>query len=257
MVEITPALFIGHGSPMNMFQDNEFTRDLKDLGTKLKKPRAVAVISAHWMTENILVTAEKNPKMIYDYYGFPKEFYNFRYSPPGSPEIATMIAENLPQKSKSLSYDWGLDHACFSILKHIYPSEDVPVIEISIDLSKSPRFHYEIGQKFNPLREKGVMFIGSGNMMHSFKFIDYEQFREPYTWAKEFDEILEHAMVSRNHESLINFKQWELSRKAFQSYDHYLPMLYILGMQRENEELQFIHNSIQHGSVSHRCFKIG
>ncbi|QEE16759.1 4,5-DOPA dioxygenase extradiol [Promethearchaeum syntrophicum] len=257
MKKLTPALFISHGSPMNMEMDNPYTRDMKKLGSIIEKPKAIVVISAHWITKDSLVTADIRPKMIYDFYGFPKELYEFKYDAPGSPAIAEKIAQILPSSERSLSFNRGLDHASYSVLKYIFPKADIPVLEISIDYNKSFRFHYDLGKKLGKLREDGILFIGSGNMIHNFKYMKPKMESPPFPWAIELDETLKTAIENKDHDSLINYKKIPLHDMLFETHDHYLPMLYILGMQRDNEKAKFLHRSIQHGSGNQLCFQVG
>ena len=252
-----PALFIGHGSPMNIIQDNEFTNDLKKLGNSLPTPEAILVISAHWLTNGTYVTCEAQPRQIYDYYGFPKELYEFKYHPQGKPELAKQITQLGTDKEIQCSTEWGIDHAAYMVLGHIFPDANIPTLELSLDYYKPPEFHYDLARILNPLRKQGVLIIGSGNMIHTFRFIDYNQYVKPYQWALDFDLTLKNDILKRNHEKLIHYEGYPLSSKAFQTNEHYLPMLYILSLQEKDEAFKFIHEGFQHGSISHRSFQIG
>ena len=252
-----PALFIGHGSPMNIIQDNEFTRDLSKLGKKLPLPKAILVISAHWLSRGTYVTCESTPRQIYDYYGFPKELYEFIYHPAGDSNLANQIANLGSGPQIKCSMEWGIDHAAFMVLGHIYPEANIPTLELSLDYYKPPEYHYQFAQILKPLREKGVLIIGSGNLIHTFRYIDYNQYTEPYSWAIEYDKLQKKNILEHKHQDLIHYEQYPLSLKAFQTNEHYLPMLYILGLQEKDEDIKFIHEGFQHGSISHRSFQIG
>ena len=252
-----PVYFIGHGSPMNIIQDNAFTRDLKKIGNTIPKPEAILIISAHFLTRGTFVTCESHPRQIYDFYGFPKELYEFKYRPSGHPEIAKSITDLKAPIKINCTNEWGLDHAAYMILGHIYPEADIPTIELSLDYYQKPEYHYFFARSLKKLREMGVLIIGSGNIIHTFQYIEYNQYAKPYPWAVESDYIIKENILNLNHENLIHYERLSLSPKAFQTNEHYLPMLYILALQDENEPLEFVHEGFQHGSISHRSFRIG
>ena len=254
-----PVIFAGHGSPYNLFQQNSFTQALNGLGEELFKqysPDAIVIISAHWLTRGTYLTGEDNPKMIYDYYNFPKEFYEYIYPANGSSRTAEKITKLLPNVLKP-SDEWGIDHAATIILENLIPSGEFPVIELSLDFRKSPQYHFELGQKLASLREENILFIGSGNLIHTFREINHDMHAEPFEWAVELDENQKQAIDSYDIDSLINYEKIPLSKRGFQSNDHYLPMLYIMGMKQEDEEVRYIFEGFQHGSASHRSFIIG
>jgi len=258
--EKMPVVFIGHGSPMNMVLDNAFTKSLKALGRALPKPRAIMVISAHWLTTGTFVACTKKPKMIYDFFGFPPELYKVRYDCPGAPEYAQLV------KDAQVSCDdrRGLDHAAYSPLLHLFPRADIPVFELSLDYSfnswapKTVRYHYDFAKRFAKLRDQGVLIIGSGNIVHNLDRIDYEIDAAPYSWAAEADEEIKKNLIQGNHGYLIDYPNTAGSASlAAPTLDHYLPMVYAISLQEKNEPLRFTYEAIQNGSISMRCFQIG
>ena len=261
-----PVLFIGHGSPMNIVLKNDFTDRLVSLGWELPKPRAIVVVSAHWLTVGTYVTCVDKPKTIYDFYGFPPELYRIKYPCSGSPDIANAIRESTQGNKIQCDYSWGLDHASWAILKHIYPQADVPVIEMSLDYSpynewkpKSLQHYYDLAQQLDSLREKDVLIIGSGNIVHNLRVADMiDMDAEPYDWAIQFDEQVKRDLLNRNHKGLLNCQN--VSRETSLSVptlDHYLPMIFSIALQGKDENLEFIYEGFQNRSVSMRCFKIG
>ncbi|MFX1464724.1 MAG: 4,5-DOPA dioxygenase extradiol [Promethearchaeota archaeon] len=259
-----PVLFIGHGSPMNIISDNKFTKDLKKLGKELAKPKAILVISAHWLTSGTRVLCSKKPKLIYDFYGFPKELYEIDYPSPGSSNLATIISKKLESYNVKCDYEWGYDHASWSILKHIYPNADIPVLELSLDYGfnrwnlKPIEFHYQFAKNLAFLREQGVLIIGSGNIVHNLSIIDFQVDAPVMDWAIELDDIVKNNLIGYNHEDLINFQRMgDIANLGIPTLDHYLPMIYAISLQEKRESLEFIHEGFQYGSVSMRCFKIG
>ncbi len=257
-MDLLPAAFIGHGNPFNLFNENPFTQSLKKFGKHFfqeYRPEAIVIISAHWLTQGTFITADAIPKMVYDYYGFPEKFYDYIYPAKGSPEISSKISKFLPEIIGT-SLDWGIDHAATIVLENILPSGEIPVVELSIDFKQSLQYHYELGKKLAHLREEGILFIGSGNLIHTFREIEYNINAIPYDWALNLDEIQKEALNTGDLDTLFNFKKVSLGRRGFQSLDHYIPMLYILGMKRDDESIKFLYEGIQHGSVSHRSFEI-
>jgi 4,5-DOPA dioxygenase extradiol len=262
--ETMPVLFIGHGSPMNIILDNEYTRSLVKVAEELPKPRAVLVVSAHWLTHGTSVTCTDNPKTIYDFYGFPDELYTLSYPSPGSPQNAKLTIKTVKSTAASCG-DWGLDHAAWAVLRHMYPHADVPVFEMSLDYSpynswkpKPMEYHYRLAGELAALRENGVLIIGSGNIVHNLGLIDFDIDAKPFDWALRFDEKVKRLLVEGNHKQLVNYLG--IGQEALYSVptlDHYLPMIYAIGLQKKGEQLRFIHEGFQHGSVSMRAFQIG
>jgi len=264
--ERMPVLFIGHGSPMNVVLKNSFTNRLAELGRQLPRPRTILVISAHWLTEGTCVTCMDKPKTVYDFYGFPDALYRIRYPSSGSPDDARLVKESVRSAHIECNYDWGLDHASWTILKHMYPSADIPVIEMSLDYSpynewqpKLTKHYYDLAAELAPLRDRGILIIGSGNIVHNLRLIDFKDMdATPYDWALEFDEKVKRNLISRNHEELLNCRDMDKAASlSVPTLDHYLPMVCALGLQEEDEPLNFIYEGFQHGSVSMRAFQIG
>jgi 4,5-DOPA dioxygenase extradiol len=260
-----PVLFIGHGSPMNIIADNDFTRSLVKLGKELPRPRAILVVSAHWLTQGTFVTCEEKPKTIHDFGGFPEELYRIHYPSPGSPVDARLITEKVKTPTVKCSTEWGLDHASWAILKHIYPKADMPVIEMSLDYppyddggGKTLRYYYDLAKQLTFLREKNVLIIGSGNIVHNLNAADYEYTNaKPYDWAVEFDEQVKRNLLNRNHEALLDFHNLTLAAVlSAPTLDHYMPMIFAIAMQGKGDDLTFTYEGFQNASVSMRCFKI-
>jgi len=259
-----PVLFIGHGSPMNIISDNKFTQDLKKLGTDIPKPKAILVVSAHWLTSGTRVLCSENPKVLYDFYGFPKELYEIDYPSHGLPKLAMQISKELKSYNVICDYDWGYDHASWSILKHVYPKADIPVLELSLDYGfnrwdlKPIKYHYDLAKSLVFLREQGVLIIGSGNIVHNLGIIDYNLNAPVMEWAKKLDETVKQKLISKNHHELIDFKKMgDIAKLGIPTWDHYLPLIYTIALQEKDESLNFVHEGFQHGSVSMRCIQIG
>jgi 4,5-DOPA dioxygenase extradiol len=250
-----PTLFIGHGSPMNIILKNDFTKHLSELGKKLPKPEAIMVISAHWLTRGTFVTCMERPQQIYDFYGFPAELYNFKYDCVGSPKHAAMTKKTVKSIEIKCFDEWGLDHASWAVLKHINPKADMPVYEMSLDMTKDVAFHYNLGRELADLRNEGILIIGSGNMVHNLSLMDYDTDARSDDWVVEIDEKIKDCLLEKNHADLINYQKLDTRiKKAIPTLDHYLPMLYILGMQQKNDKLRFIHEGYQNNTISMRCF---
>ena len=260
--EKMPVLFIGHGSPMNVISDNDFTRSLVKLSNNLPKPKAILVVSAHWLTEGTYVTCMNKPETIYDFYGFPEEMYKITYPSPGAPDFAKDLTQS--EDSINCTTQWGLDHASWAVLKHMYPQADIPVFEMSLDYSfsdghpKPVQYHYDLASRLAGLRKKGVLIIGSGNLVHNLRMADYNMYAKPYDWAVEFDKKMKSNIVNGNLKDLINFENMGSSAHyAVPTLDHYLPMIYTVALREENEPVTFTYEGFQNGSVSMRCFQIG
>ncbi len=254
-----PLLFIGHGSPMNAIDDNNFTRTLNILGSKLPKPRAILVISAHWMTEGTWVTEMAKPKTIHDFYGFPQELFDVQYPAPGSPETAKLIQEMTTHPKVHGDREmWGLDHGTWSVLRHLYPQADIPVLQLSLHMAQPPEYHYKLGQELSMLRDKGILILGSGNLVHNLHQIRWEPNAKPYDWAVEFDEWLKRKLSDRDFSAVINdFHRTKAGNLSVPTLDHYYPLHYILGAADDRDELKFEYEELQNGSISMRSFRLG
>ena len=243
---------------MNVILDNQFTKDMIALGKKLPVPDGIVVVSAHWLTRGTFITSSVSPEQIYDFYGFPPKLYNIIYRAPGSPVIAESVIKLTAENKTGADSERGIDHAAWTILKHIFPKADIPVLELSLDVTKPPVFHYELGRKLGDLRQQNVLVIGSGNIIHNLRDIDFNDEAKPFQWASDFDKIILSELIGNDFSRLIDYeKLGPLATRAIPYFDHYLPMLYILGMKGENDELGFIHESILYGSISMRSFVIG
>lgn len=261
-----PVLFIGHGSPENIILKNSFTERLVRLRHEMPRPQTILVVSAHWLTDGTWVTSVEKPETIYDFYGFPEELYRLSYPSPGSPEVAGMVTELVKKPAVKLDRSRGLDHASWAILKHIYPKADIPVIEMSLDYSPyngwnrpTLQSYYDLAKQLSPLREKGVLIIGSGNIVHNLRLVDTQNMdARPYEWAVEFDEKVKRDLLERNHKDLLNCQNSSRATAlSIPTLDHYLPMIFAAALQEKDDALDFVHEGFQNRSVSMRCFKIG
>lgn len=253
-----PAIFIAHGSPMNAIETNDYIDSIKKLPDEIEKPKAIMVISAHWMTKGTYITDVDQPETIYDFYGFPEELYKIKYSPKGAKKYAEIALNQLKDEKVKGTTAWGLDHGAWTILRHIYPKEDIPVFQMSIDATLSNEEHYRLGKKLAALREKGILIVGSGNIVHNLREIDYDVYARPAEWALEFDNYVANAIKNKNHLDLINYKNIGKSAKlSLPTDEHFLPLLYIAALQEENEAAKFIYEGIYNRSLSMRAVKIG
>jgi 4,5-DOPA dioxygenase extradiol len=256
--ERMPVLFIGHGSPMNAIQDNGFTRSLAAIAGGFARPRAVLVVSAHWQSRGTRLTTADHPRQIYDFYGFPEELYRIEYRPAGAGPVAAELLRALAPLGVAADLSWGLDHASWAILRHMYPGADVPVVELSLDVDSSERKHYELGSRLEPVRAGGVLVVGSGNIVHNLGLMRPAASAKPYPWAVEFDEFVRRAVADREHERLLDYRRiGEAAALAVPTDEHYLPLLYALGAAGESEVPWVFHQGIQHGSVSMTCVAWG
>jgi 4,5-DOPA dioxygenase extradiol len=252
-----PVLFIGHGSPMNAIEDNDFSRFLTTLGTRLPRPQAILSISAHWMTEGTWVTQMAKPKTIHDFYGFPKPLFEVSYPAPGSPQIANLITTTLktvhPDKET-----WGLDHGTWAILRHIYPKADIPTLQLSLHMEEPASYHYELGEKLRFLREKGVLIVGSGNIVHNLGKINWDENGKPFEWAVQFDEWTKSKISARDMKALTDhYLDAPGGKESVPTPEHYYPLLYTLGASEKTDSLSFEYEGIQNGSISMRALSFG
>ena len=256
-----PVLFLGHGSPMNGIEDNEFVREFKKQGQQLDKPNAIIVVSAHWETNGTFVTAMQNPRTIHDFGGFPKELYEVQYPAPGHPKLAKEISEFInPAGTVHLDDKWGLDHGAWTVVKHLFPKADVPVIQLSLDYKMTPQQHYELAQQLKKLREKGVLIVGSGNIVHNLRKVDFRKINKNYgyDWAIEADSKMKKWILEGNHQNLIEFKkQGEAFNLAIPTPEHYLPLLYTLGLKDEKDNTTIFNDNALGGSLTMTSVKFG
>ena len=316
--EKMPVLFIGHGSPMNAIEDNIFSKRWQQMGKEIPTPKAVVVVSAHWLTKGTMVTAMPNPKTIHDFGGFPQALFDVQYPAPGSPELATEIQKLITNPAVELDHDWGLDHGTWSVVKHMYPNADIPVLQLSIDYYKPAAYHYELATEIqklitNPaveldhdwgldhgtwsvvkhmypnadipvlqlsidyykpaayhyelakqllsLRKKGVLIIGSGNMVHNLRMVAWDKLNEPeygFDWALEMNDIFKNKISNGFHKELIQYeKLHKAATLAIPTPDHYYPLLYILALQTDNDKVEFFNDKAVGGSLTMTSVKIG
>lgn len=252
-----PVLFVGHGSPTNALEDNDFTRTWEAEGKKLPRPNAVLCISAHWFVDGTFVHGSPQPQTIHDFYGFPSELYAIKYDCPGAPSIAKEVQNMITKTNVKWDENWGLDHGCWVVIKRLFPNADVPVFQMSLDATKSPQFHYDLAKKLSALRRQGVLIIGSGNIVHNLGMISFDETAKPYDWAIEFDEITKKLILEGNHQSLINYKKLgHAANLAIPSPDHYWPLLYTLALQEKNEKVHFFAQGLTYKSISMRSLII-
>lgn len=251
-----PVLFVGHGSPMNAIEDNPFSRKWKELGDELPRPTAILCVSAHWETKGTFVTAMPDPETIHDFGGFPCELFNVQYPALGDPALANEICQEVCRTPVGLNQDWGLDHGSWSVIKHIYPNADIPVLEFSIDYTKGMQYHYDLAKELAFLRKKGVLIIGSGNMVHNLRMVhvqSVEGFNEPfgYDWAWEMNDLFKEKIQSGDHHALINYPSLsKAARLAIPTPDHYIPLLYALSLQEKREGVEFFNDQALAGSLT-------
>lgn len=255
-----PVLFIGHGSPMNAIEDNAYSQSWHAMGKSLPKPQAILSISAHWITKGTKVTGMSKPRTIHDFGGFPKQLFDQQYPAPGAPEFARLSQELITKDHVGIDETWGLDHGTWSVLLPMYPAADIPVFQLSLDYDQPPAYHYEIGKQLNKLRDKGVLIIGSGNLVHNLGMLDWSNTPgKSFDWAIEFDRKMTDWMNAGDHASILKYQQLmgNTARLAHPTYDHLLPLFYILGLQQKGESLTYFNDRIDMGSISMRSVIIG
>lgn len=260
MKTLMPVLFLGHGSPMNAIAHNSFTQTLESLGRELAPPKSILVVSAHWMTQSSTwVTGMQGPRTIHDFFGFPQALFDVQYPAPGSHELAQAVSDNIQEPAIGIDMNsWGLDHGTWSVLRHVYPHANVPVVQLSLDMTRPPEFHFALGAKLKFLREQGVLIVGSGNMVHNLRQVRWEPDAQPFDWALEHDAWLKTQIEKGDYRALVDSA---LATKAAQlsvpTMDHYLPLLYVLGAAQPGEALTFDVEGIQNGSISMRSVRLG
>lgn len=259
MTDLMPVIFFGHGNPMNAILKNQYSDGWAAIGNELSRPKAVLAISAHWYIPATAVTADPAPRTIHDFGGFPRELYEVEYPAPGSPDLAKRIKGLLEPVAVGLDQQWGLDHGTWSVLCHVFPHGDIPVVQLSIDETKPPEFHYEIGKRLSVLREEDVLIIGSGNLVHNLHTYAWGRHGvEPFDWAVRFEQRVRELLLSGEDAPLVAYEK--LGRDAMLSVptpEHYLPLLYVIGSRREGEAVSFPVNGVDGGSVSMLTVRIG
>lgn len=258
MAKRLPVLSIGHGNPMHALHDNAYTRTLARLGREIGKPKAVVCVSAHWMTEGSWVTHMKHPKTIHDFYGFPKELFDIGYPAPGSPETAELIRRSVAQPKIQLDDAmWGLDHGAWAVLRHMYPKADVPVVQLSVYFEQTGDYHLALGRRLAPLREKGILIVGSGNIVHNLPKMDWSEQAQPFYWALEFDAYVKLKTEEGNAEALADdTRQMPGGALSVPTPDHWYPYLYALGAAG-GDKARWEYEGIENASVSMRCASFG
>lgn len=259
---LMPVVFVGHGTPMNAVEDNEFVQAWGRLGQNLPQPQAILCISAHWETRGIFVTAMNEPKTIHDFYGFPRELFAQQYPAPGSKELAQLVREQINDVAIGEDYEWGLDHGSWSVLKHIYPLADIPVVQMSIDHFKGMQYHYDLGRELAFLRRKGVLVIGSGNMIHNLRMVRVEgddfNTEYGYDWAFELNDLFKDKILNGDFHSLIDYTRLhDASRLAIPTPEHYIPLLYTLALRERDEPVRIFNDKVIAGSLSMTSLVIG
>lgn len=252
--DVMPVLFLGHGSPMNAIEENMFVASFRELGHSLPKPQLILCVSAHWETKGTFVTAMSSPETIHDFGGFPRQLYEVQYPAPGSPEWANKTKEMITKTVVGLDYHWGLDHGAWSVIKHLYPQADVPVIQMSIDYTQSAQHHYDLAKEIRELRRKGVLIVGSGNMVHNLSMVDFRRLGgDPYgyDWAIEANELMKSYMLDEDHQSLIQYrKQGPAFELAIPTPEHYLPLIYTMGLKEKTDSISFFNDEPVGGSLT-------
>ena len=251
-----PVLFVGHGNPMNAIEDNEFSRAWTRMGASLPTPRSILCISAHWETTGTQVTAMPHPKTIHDFYGFPPQLFAMQYPAPGSQQLAEEICSLVKTVEIKPVQDWGLDHGTWSVLTRMFPKADIPVLQLSLDRAMSPQAHYDLGRELKPLRDQGVLILGSGNLVHNLGLVVWEDVA--LDWAQEFDGKIRDWILQDDHTPIIHYQDYGRSAQlAVNSAEHYEPLLYILGLKDPGDEIQFFTEKVSMGSISMRSLKVG
>ena len=256
-----PVLFMGHGSPMNAIENNLFSNRWEQLGSEIPAPAAVLVISAHWLTGGTEVTAMDRPRTIHDFGGFPQALFDVQYPAPGYPALAGELVDLVKKTDVGLNHDWGLDHGAWSVVSRMYPKADIPVLQLSIDYYKPASWHYNLAKDLASLRKKGVLIIGSGNMVHNLRMVAWNRLNEPefgYDWAIEMNEVFKKLISEGNHQPLLRYESLNKAASlAIPTPDHYYPLIYSLGLQEPNEPVSFFNDKVVGGSLTMTSVKIG
>jgi len=256
-----PVLFLGHGSPMNAIEENEFVAGFRAIGKTIPKPNAILCISAHWETRGTFVTVMEQPRTIHDFGGFPPELYEVQYPAPGSPELAREVENTIKNTVVKSDDKWGLDHGCWSVVKHLYPKADVPIVQMSLDYYQDAQNHYDLGKELAKLRNKGVLIVGSGNLVHNLRMVAWDKLENPgygYDWAIEANDKMKEFILSSNSKQLINYpSQGEAFKMAIPTPEHYLPLLYTMALKEDDDEISLFNDKAVGGSLTMTSVKIG
>jgi 4,5-DOPA dioxygenase extradiol len=253
---LMPAIFMGHGSPMNAIEDNPFSRAWEEAAKEIPRPSAILCISAHWETRGSFVTAMERPRTIHDFYGFPQPLFEKQYPAPGSPELAKRLMGLVNGTSVLEDHSWGLDHGTWSVLCRMYPEAEIPVVQLSLDRTARTEAHYKLGNEIRQLRREGVLVMGSGNLVHNLRMMVWED--TAFDWAVEYDARVKQWILEDDHQSIIHYEKFgQPALLAVNSAEHYLPLLYILGVKEKDEPVSFFAEKIWGGSISMRCVRVG
>jgi 4,5-DOPA dioxygenase extradiol len=256
-----PVLFIGHGSPMNGIEDTEFSRRWSQMAKEIPVPKAVLVVSAHWFTRGTKITAMDFPKTIHDFGGFPQELFDVQYKAPGHPGLAKEAAGLLHSAQVELDHDWGLDHGAWTVIRHMYPDANIPVLQLSIDYTKGAQYHYDLAKELHALRKKGVLIIGSGNMVHNLRMVAWDKLNDigyAYDWTIKMNDKFKELIQSGNHKALINYSSLgSEALLAIPTPEHYLPLMYTLGLKESKDEISFFNDKAVAGSLTMTSVKFG
>ena len=259
--DVMPVLFVGHGSPMNGIENNIFSREWEQLGKSIPTPATVLCVSAHWLTRGTFVTTMPQPRTIHDFGGFPPALYEVQYPAPGNPALAKETQKIITSTAVGLDHEWGLDHGTWSVVRRMYPDANIPVLQLSIDYHQPGQFHYDLARELGSLRRKGVLIIGSGNMVHNLRMVAWDRLEEPefgFDWAVEMNTVFKEKIGNRDHASLIDYASLgEAALLAIPTPDHYYPMLYSLGLQEKGEPVSFFNDKPVGGSLTMTSVRIG
>ena len=251
-----PVLFVGHGSPMNAIEDSVYSRAWTAMGAALPRPRAILCISAHWEMEGTRVTGMAQPRTIHDFAGFPPALFAVQYPAPGSPALAALVRATVPEADVRVDDTWGLDHGAWSVLRRMYPGAEIPVVQLSLNVALPPRAHYALGRALAPLRRRGVLILGSGNIVHNLRTIVWDD--RAFDWASEFDATIRDLILARRHEEIITYPHLsEAARLSVPTNEHFLPLLYALALQEADDPVSFFAEGVTLGSISMRSLRIG
>jgi 4,5-DOPA dioxygenase extradiol len=256
---LMPVLFVGHGSPMNGIEDNEFSNKWASMAQNMPVPTAVLVVSAHWFTKGTHITAMDFPKTIHDFGGFPQALFDVVYPAPGNPELAAETAGLIQHTQVGLDHDWGLDHGAWTVVRHMYPEANIPVLQLSIDNTKDARYHYELARELQLLRKKGVLILGSGNMVHNLRMMSWEMINGGgYDWALQMNDKFKSLILNNEHNPLMNYQSLgKEAMLAIPTPEHYLPLMYTLGLKNDNEEVSLFNDKAVGGSLTMTSVKVG